>query len=1127
MPVDGDIILKAGLDTTGVSKRLDSLQKTVSRGLKNVIRVGFGVRSVFALIRRLRAALVEGFGNLAQVHQPFNQAVSEILTSLNLLKNSFAAAFAPIIETVAPILAKFITMIAEAVSWIGQLIAALTGKEFVRAAAVQVDYASSVNKSAESANKATSATKKQTKAQKELNKEITHFDDLVILHDNRKDDTDTSAPVGDGGGVAPSYSFSNVPIGDAVSQFAKDFMAAWKMADFTDIGRTVGEKLKTALENIPWAKIKITLSKVAQSIATFLNGFLETSGLFTTIGKTIAEAINTAVLFVNRFVWTFHWDSLGTAIRDRIVAICSNINWDLVFSTFKGFAVGLADYLNALFDEETFVALGETVGNLIQSALLFINIFGDKFEAEKFGSSVAKGVNSAIEKINPDDVWEAAKHVIGIIKDSLTGFLGTISFDDIGNFIGTLVADAIKDIDFTASGILISLVLFSHNLFFKLLSLLVLLAPNIPWSTLGQGIVNLIAEALANFNGDSIIASLDVFVTGLCDLLKSAIATPQDAMVWMNLGHTIVNFIVDALAMLIGHVPEVIDALAGIGLSLIAGILAGIVDALVDIGTWLKTNLFDPFIAAVKSVFGIASPSTEMKPIGSFIIEGLLQGIVDALIGIADWIKLNLVDPFINAVKTTFGFGDEESALIAIGKNIIAAIKAGIGAIMTTINEWIQTNVTDKIINFFTSLLSGELFIDIGKNIIGGIKAGIGEIVSTIGEWIQTNVTDKIVGFFSSLLSGEIFIDIGKNIIGGIKDGLTKGIEGIGTWIQTHVTDPINSFFTGFWEIGSPSKVYEGYGGFLIEGLQNGMKTETTNSKDFVKTNVITTLGNFFLSLIAIIGAGIKFWLTGAGIIKNIKTGMTDNISLLTSTAATVCDDIRNSFDSSIFWYVGQNIAVGIYNGLFAHRQWLNVLAWNTAVSMYNNACRALQIASPSKKFAWIGEMVAVGLGNGVKDNQDEAINAVTDMTKAMTDEAEEVSPSVAINSSVDDWISELDNVLTTFSDMVIDKFDNLITTFAQLGNIQANVPPIAQGKVIPSSIQAANSTNDSMANMLDMMQNLQSLASDRMDISELRTLLVEMFTRYMNWSIGDEQLARHVNNGNLLLSRRYSIIKE
>ena len=50
---------------------------------------------------------------------------------------------------------------------------------------------------------------------------------------------------------------------------------AWADADFTEIGRMFGEKLKEALENIPWDGIKATLRKIAKSIATFLNGFLK------------------------------------------------------------------------------------------------------------------------------------------------------------------------------------------------------------------------------------------------------------------------------------------------------------------------------------------------------------------------------------------------------------------------------------------------------------------------------------------------------------------------------------------------------------------------------------------------------------------------------------------------------------------------------------------------------------------------------------------------------------------------------------------------------------------------------------------------------------------------------------
>ena len=244
MPVDGDIVLKTGLDNSGISKGINNLQKTISKGLKNAIRIGFGVRSVYALIRKLRSALINGFQNLAQVHQPFNDAVSQILTSLNLLKNSFAATFAPIIETVAPALSTFINLMANAVAKIGEFIAALTGKENVRAGEFYVYYANSVSKGTKSSKSATEQTKKQAQAQKELNREITDFDDLVILHDKNNDDTDTSAATP--AVTNPSYSFSTTPIGNAVSEFAEAFKSAWIKADFYDIGRIVGDKLKTA-----------------------------------------------------------------------------------------------------------------------------------------------------------------------------------------------------------------------------------------------------------------------------------------------------------------------------------------------------------------------------------------------------------------------------------------------------------------------------------------------------------------------------------------------------------------------------------------------------------------------------------------------------------------------------------------------------------------------------------------------------------------------------------------------------------------------------------------------------------------------------------------------------------------
>ena len=115
------------------------------------------------------------------------------------------------------------------------------------------------------------------------------------------------------------------------------------------------------------------------------------------------------------------------------------------------------------------------------------------------------------------------------------------------------------------------------------------------------------------------------------------------------------------------------------------------------------------------------------------------------------------------------------------------------------------------------------------------------------------------------------------------------------------------------------------------------------------------------------ISTGIsKFFTYGTEVIKNIKSGLSNNAYTLKTEASNIASDMYDEFNSD--WYgLGTNIAQGIYDGLFNQASWLNTLAWNTAVNMYNNACRALGIASPSKKFAWIGQMIDKGLENSFK----------------------------------------------------------------------------------------------------------------------------------------------------------------
>lgn len=74
-------------------------------------------------------------------------------------------------------------------------------------------------------------------------------------------------------------------------------------------------------------------------------------------------------------------------------------------------------------------------------------------------------------------------------------------------------------------------------------------------------------------------------------------------------------------------VKLIISDVIGIGGDIIQGLMDGVVDTMSGIAGWIKDTIVDPFIDAFKSLFGIHSPSTVMAEMGKYLMQGLLDGI--------------------------------------------------------------------------------------------------------------------------------------------------------------------------------------------------------------------------------------------------------------------------------------------------------------------------------------------------------------------------------------------------------------------------------------------------------------------------------------------------------------------
>lgn len=140
----------------------------------------------------------------------------------------------------------------------------------------------------------------------------------------------------------------------------------------------------------------------------------------------------------------------------------------------------------------------------------------------------------------------------------------------------------------------------------------------------------------------------------------------------------------------------------------------------------------------------------------------------------------------------------------------------------------IGTQIWSSITGFFT-----DCWQDIQTAFDGGLL-GIGELIIN---WSPLGLFYKAFAGVLSWFDIDLpknFTDFGKNII----DGLTKGIKDKWKSVKDtfkELTDGIKGFFTGEVRIQSPSRVFMGYGGYIVEGLQLGINNTAWKAQQAAK----------------------------------------------------------------------------------------------------------------------------------------------------------------------------------------------------------------------------------------------------------------------------------------------------
>ena len=429
--------------------------------LKNLLKYGLGIRSLFILFNRLRSAIVDGFKNLAQYSGSTNNSISALTTALTQLKNSFATAFNPILSVVSPILVTFINQISKALTYVGMFIAALSGQStFTKAVAAQEDYAASLDKTSQNAKK----------AKKSLTGYLSGLDEIQRYDDKKTDDTGSTKYKG----PSPSEMFEEVPINSTIKDLADKIKKLVEEQDWEGLGKYIADGINTGLQYvynaISWDNVGPKITAFTTAFTTAFNSLVANID-WPLLGRTLGAGLNTAVYTLNQLIGTggidfaqigrglakalrgmigeIDWKALGTLLGNKFM-----IPWRMLsgfvkemgqkdgagITGWRALGNGIGKAMTAMFQTISMSDIADAIVGVINGAFDILAGFNEEFDWEGFKENLKTGFEKLINGIKWEDNGKVFGDFLNNLCDCIEAGLDDNTFYDLGEGIGTFIA---------------------------------------------------------------------------------------------------------------------------------------------------------------------------------------------------------------------------------------------------------------------------------------------------------------------------------------------------------------------------------------------------------------------------------------------------------------------------------------------------------------------------------------------------------------------------------------------------------------------------------------------------------------------------------------------------------------
>lgn len=468
---------------------------------------------------------------------------------------------------------------------------------------------------------------------------------------------------------------------------------------------------------------------------------------------------------------------LGKWIGDKLSDMMESIDWEKIYRKARGFGVGLATFLNGLISTDLFKDLGHTIAGALNTAIYSAISFGATFDWQQFGEKLAAGVNEFFTTFDFAALADAINKWVQGIWRTIVAFFSELDYKAIFKGICDFLTGLDAETFMIIAGFIVLKKLFS------------------------KGMLQALISGISDGTFSEVISAIGEFFTLRIPTLASSISEAFSTLFHnLSIGNSLNASLTYAFGGLATRISGIVSIIGGAvlavksffdmwnsGWSVLKTILEAIGLALVVIGAAIL-GFTSPWIAIIAAItFGVSQVA--------ILLHDNWESVKAWALGIAEWIKTNVIDPVIKFFEPVIAFFKglfERIQQFARGCWII------IQAIWIGVSSWFNSKVIQPLVNFFSPIVTkisgffSSLWNKI-KSIWGGVVAfftPIGNAVVSIWNTVTNSIRNAFTNAFNAVsrVVRTVFNGISsviESILNGIINGINKFLGGFNSIVSS------------------------------------------------------------------------------------------------------------------------------------------------------------------------------------------------------------------------------------------------------------------------------------------------------------------------------------------------------